>query len=125
VGTPRFDVLVVDDDPVVCDIVCYALTSLGYEADAAGDGIEGVAFFRRGSYSPVVTDLAMPGMTGWDVAEAVRQNVGVVLITGRATEDVLPRARAQRLPLVPKPFHLDELRRAVVQALRAAGLDSS
>ncbi len=76
-GRPR--ILVIDDHPYVREIVCNCLTFLGYDAQGAADGAEGLTLFDQGGYDPVLTDLAMLGMTGWDVAEAVRQRAPVVL----------------------------------------------
>jgi len=118
----RARVLVIDDDPDIREILGYLLTTLGYDTHAAADGVEGLALFQQERYDLVLTDLGMPGLTGWEVAGAVRQRtptVGVILITGRATEEVAGRARAEGLPLVPKPFSLDTLKTVVAKALRA------
>src|SRR5687767_14488923 len=78
-------ILVVDDNAVVRDMMVDLALSLGYCADAACSGAEALAQFDQGQFDLVLTDLQMPGMTGWDVVEAVRQRdpqIPVIVVTG-------------------------------------------
>jgi CheY-like chemotaxis protein len=78
-------ILLVDDNAVVRDMLVDLVESLGYSADPAASGEEALAMFERAQYDVVLTDLLMPGMTGWDVLEAVHQRdpqVPVIIITG-------------------------------------------
>jgi CheY-like chemotaxis protein len=113
-------VLVVDDELSVRTVVCDLLADLGCEGDEAGDGATAVALLQRGRYDLVVTDLRMPGMTGWDVVEAVRARVPtipVILISGFATDDDVRRAHRVGLPLLHKPFSLAEFRQVIRSVL--------
>jgi DNA-binding NtrC family response regulator len=60
-------ILVIDDDRYVRMLLCDLLSAWGYEANVAVDGAEGLALFGRGSYDAVLTDLAMPNVSGLDV----------------------------------------------------------
>jgi CheY-like chemotaxis protein len=78
-------ILLVDDNAVVRDMLVDLVGSLGYSADAAGDGAEALALFDQGQYGVVLTDLLMPGMSGWEVLAALRQReprIPVIIITG-------------------------------------------
>jgi two-component system cell cycle sensor histidine kinase/response regulator CckA len=80
-------VLVIDDEPTTRELLCDFPAVLGYDAAGAADGAEGLALFKRGGYGLVVTDGFMPGMNGWDVVAAVRQQapaMPMVLISGFA-----------------------------------------
>ena len=75
-GAPTRDmlrVLVADDDPTMLSAVCHALELIGYEVTRAEDGDE---FLQRvaefGPFDLIVTDVAMPWMTGLQVAHSVR-----------------------------------------------------
>ena len=98
-------ILLVDDNAVVRDMLVDLVSSLGYSADAAGGGVEALALFDRGRYDIVLTDLLMPGMSGWEVLAAVRQRdpqMPIIIITGTpAIGD--PRAALPGVAVMRKP----------------------
>jgi two-component system, chemotaxis family, sensor kinase CheA len=65
-------VLVIDDEPLVRDLVAEFLELLGHEADLAADGHEGLARFDPVVHGIVLTDFLTPGLTGLEVAAAIR-----------------------------------------------------
>jgi CheY-like chemotaxis protein len=81
-------VLLVDDDPVVRDVLATQLADEGYEVDEAGDGTAALALLdRSGPMHMLVSDLAMPGMDGVAlIQEAQRRRPGLpaILLTGYA-----------------------------------------
>jgi CheY-like chemotaxis protein len=116
-------VLLIDDDPSVREVVRYLLASFGYDCQTAADGARGLARFDQGGWDIVVTDLAMPEMSGWEVAEAIRRRsptTPIVLITGMIDSEVMRRADERGLPVVPKPFRVEMLRMVVAKALQAS-----
>ena len=69
----------------------------------------------------VVTDLMMPGLTGWQVIAALRQrdpDVPVIMITGSATNIDPAHLRASRVMLLEKPISLAGFKAAVTETLR-------
>jgi CheY-like chemotaxis protein len=84
----RRRVLLVDDDPVVRDVLATQLADEGYEVDEAGDGTAALALLdRSGPMHMLVSDLAMPGMDGVAlIREAQRRRPGLpaILLTGYA-----------------------------------------
>jgi CheY-like chemotaxis protein len=113
-------VLVIDDDPNVRELVSELLGVFGLEVRDAASGTEALALFEASAYDLVVTDLAMPGMTGWGVIEAVRQHhpaPPVIMITGSASTADLARARQEGVTLLLKPVMPEELKRAVERIL--------
>ena len=98
-------ILLVDDNAVVRDMLVDLVSSLGYSADAAGGGVEALALFDRGRYDIVLTDLLMPGMSGWEVLAAVRQRdpqMPIIIITG-TTAIGDPRAALPGVAVMRKP----------------------
>ncbi len=61
---PRKRVLVIDDEPLILDVVCKFLQRSGYETDTATNGKEGLARFRETPADLVITDLTMPELDG-------------------------------------------------------------
>jgi CheY-like chemotaxis protein len=113
-------VLVVDDNSAVRDVWCDALSLFGYAVMAAGDGAEALALFDVIPFDLVLTDLLMPGMTGWQVAEAIRirSATPVVLIADWAEDEDAERAHAQGMTMLHKPVRLADLQGAVEQTLQ-------
>jgi len=118
--TPRAHLLVVDDNPAVRDVWCESLIALGYDVTAAEDGDAALARFDAVPFDAVLTDLFMPGMDGWKLAETIwsRSSVPVILITGSAVDADVERARARGVVLLHKPVHLADFKRVIEGALR-------
>jgi CheY-like chemotaxis protein len=98
-------ILLVDDNAVVRDMLVDLVGSLGHSADAASGGVEALALFDRNRYDIVLTDLLMPGRSGWEVLVGVRQRdpqMPVIIITGTpAIGD--PRAALPGVAVLKKP----------------------
>ena len=127
-------ILVVDDEPEVCDALVGFLADEGHEAHAVHTGEEGLRSARESVYDVVFLDVRLPGMGGLEVLQRLRQDVpgtDVVMISGQA--DVGTAVKATKLgaydflekPLQPERLalllqHLDERRRMQreVDALR-------
>ena len=112
--------LVVDDEPHVRDLWCEFLKLMGFVADQAMTGIEALSCLDADHYDLVVTDLLMPGLTGWDVAWTVRRrdpSIAVILISGSPTAIDVDLLREPGVTLLEKPVHLKTFRSAVEDAL--------
>ncbi len=121
-------VLVIDDDAGVRLVMCAVLAALGCDADEAENGAQGVTLFDQHRYDVVVTDLKMPGLTGWDVVEAVRMRMPtmpIVMVSGFATPADTARAQREGLAFLHKPFQFAGFKEAITQALapRVSGED--
>jgi CheY-like chemotaxis protein len=121
-GTNAPRVLIIDDDPIVRDSVRALLRYFGYDCGIAADGPSGLTRFEGETWDLVITDLTLPGMTGWQVVDVIRgrvPGVPVIGITGVDDPSVRTRARQCQVSLLLKPFGLDMLKAAVVDALYA------
>ncbi len=112
-------ILVAEDDPSLRRMVCRFLGDAGYTVVEASSGEEALplAVDRRNRIGLVLTDIRMPGMSGCELAQAVRRDqptVPVVYMSGYVDVDLEPNA-----PLLKKPFHLVALEEAVRTALAA------
>ena len=114
-------ILLVDDNTVVRDMLVDLVASLGYRADAAASGEEALERFDNGQYTVVLTDLVMPGMSGWDVLAALRQrdaNLPVIIITGSPVVDD-PRASQPGVAVVKKPVDVTAFDATIKRMLSA------
>lgn len=108
---PR-SVLVVDDDPDVLPIAATILTKLGYDAVAASSGSEALAILlREPGIELLMTDLAMPGIDGLQLAEravALRPSLKVLYTSGHLASAKVSALRHG--PFIGKPWRYDDLR---------------
>ena len=115
-------VLIIDDDRYVRMLLCDLLSNWGYEADAAADGPEGLELFERGGYDAVVTDLAMPSLSGLDVVASVRDldpSVAVIMFTAFGGEFAGEDLRLG-FTVLRKPLDIDGLHRALRESLASS-----
>ncbi|HUF92434.1 MAG TPA: GAF domain-containing protein, partial [Candidatus Limnocylindria bacterium] len=117
--------LIVDDEPAVRVVLGDILESAGHTVVVLGDGAEAIARFRDEPFDLVLTDLAMPRVSGWQVARAVKQiapQVPVFLVTGFGVELTTEERRAHGVDLVlVKPLQIQEILDAVAEVARVRG----
>jgi CheY-like chemotaxis protein len=113
-------VLVVDDEPLVCDAVRMLLVIDGYEVETAPDGNQALAKLDAGTFDLIILDFEMPGMKGDQLAATVKQrlpNQPIIMLTAHGE---MLRASGRPLTgidlLVDKPFRLEVLREGMAQA---------
>jgi signal transduction histidine kinase len=112
-------ILVVDDDAEVRHVTASFLATFGYAESEAPDGASAVTLMERDRFDLVVADLAMPGMTGVELAEIVRTRwagVPVLILTGHAEAIPIPAD----LPVLHKPFESGDLAAEVSRLLAPA-----
>ncbi|WP_246132706.1 response regulator [Devosia ginsengisoli] len=116
----RTTILVVDDDALINIGTVDMLEDLGLRALEAYSGREALDILERGdSIDLLITDYAMPGMTGVELADRARQlrpHLPVLLATGY---DELPGGEMSDLPRLGKPFQQAELLACLQRALAA------
>lgn len=107
--------LVVEDDPDINRLVCFKLERAGFTTDPRSTGQAGLEAALARPPDVVVLDLMLPGLTGYEVCAAIRQDprtaaVPVVLLTARAQERDIERGFAAGADdYITKPFSPAEL----------------
>jgi CheY-like chemotaxis protein len=119
-------VLVVDDDPTICDLVRELLESEGYRVECAPDGASGLARLATGEVGLVLIDARLPGMSGAELCQRIRREASgarlpVILFTAMAGDVEGYAAAAGADEALPKPFDLDDLLACVRRWLPALG----
>jgi PAS domain S-box-containing protein len=111
-------ILVVDDDPLIAMSTVCMLEDLGHTVIEANSAQRALEILEAGqAVDLMMTDQAMPGMTGVELAEIVRRkrpNMPVLLATGYAD---LPTAHKSKLPRLSKPYHQAQLQAEIDRLL--------
>ena len=105
-------ILVVDDDSSVRATITRALAALGYAVGEAADGPRALEIVRAEPVTLVILDYIMPGMDGAEVAReigALDPDLPIVFSTGHSALRALRSAAGDDIPILEKPFTLDEL----------------
>jgi putative two-component system response regulator len=114
-------VLVVDDEPRLRRVLVRLLDGEGFACREAGSGVEAIAVLEQESFPLVISDIRMPQMDGVTLLKEITRRwpeTGVVVVTAVAeVESAVACLQLGALDYVAKPFHLDEVRARVQQAL--------
>lgn len=114
--------LVIDDDPNICDLLRFYFENEGYEVKTANDGIEGISYFKMYEPDLVLLDLMLPkNKDGNQVCREIRaiSSKPVIMIT--AKDEVLDKVVGLELgadDFVVKPFDMKELSARIKAVLR-------
>ena len=106
--------LLVDDDEGIRDLLRSFVEAIGHESLQACNGEEALGLLRAEPVDVVVTDLHMPVMDGWTFAKSVKETYPKVRIVGVAGKKLSEAMEPLFDAFVGKPFHLDDLQRAIV-----------
>src|ERR1700712_2794481 len=116
-------ILVVDDEPSVLFALSESLSDKrrGVRVATAANGIEAVAVLESQPVDPVLTDLRMPDMDGFELLAFLRRNYAalpVILMTALGNSETSSRlATAGSFECLPKPFDLPDLKRKIAEML--------
>jgi len=111
-GDERMSSLVVDDDPLVRELMSEVLKFRGHDVRVAGDGVEGLAAFREEPCDLILLDIGMPRMDGLEMLRHVRaldSHVGVILMSGHASERERVEGQNLGAVLIYKPTSIASL----------------
>lgn len=114
------NVLVVDDQEIICELIAEHLCADGHQPVIATDSSEAFARFEAGNFDLIITDQSMPGLSGEQLARKVKERspgTHVIMLTGFG-DDILTDGKAPEGidHILSKPVSSDELRRAIFEA---------
>lgn len=116
-------ILVIEDDPHVQEILRLYLEKDGYKVAAATDGRQGLAMARESNPALIILDLMLPGLGGWDLCRALRQDsqVPVIMLTAKGEDyDKILGLELGADDYITKPFNPAEVVARVKAVLRRA-----
>lgn len=116
----KIRILLIDDEQVVCDSCERFLGEEGYIVRTSLKGEEGIILLGKEKFDIVITDLKMPGLSGIEILEYVKENypdIQVILITGYSTiANAVESIKKGAFDYIPKPFTPEELLSVVREA---------
>ena len=114
-------ILIIEDEEEIRQLLYDILMSLGHEVAVAPDGNRGLELLKAGNFDLVCTDLGMPDMSGWQVAEEIKHSgkkVPVAIITGWSVDLNEPEMREKGVHIiVQKPFQISQILKLVQAGL--------
>ena len=116
-------ILVVDDDPHIRDVICFALDKAGMETEPVADGIAALARIERRMPDLIVLDVGMPEMDGLELCRRLRRTSDVPVLFLSARDEEIDRILGLEMggdDYVTKPFSPRELVARVNVILRRA-----
>jgi DNA-binding response OmpR family regulator len=119
-------VVIVEDERDMADLVAMRLRKEGYQAEIAHDGARGLEMVRAAPPDLLLLDLMLPGMSGTEVAAAVRGDprpaeVPIIMLTARGEEsDIVVGLKFGADDYVTKPFSMSVLLARIDAVLRRA-----
>ncbi len=113
--------LIVDDDPNICDMLKLYFKNEGYKVETANDGVEGLSVFKLYDPDLVLLDIMMPKKDGWQVCREIREisSKPVIMITAKG--EVFDKVLGLELgadDFIVKPFDMKELSARIKAVLR-------
>ncbi len=115
--SPVKNILIIDDEPLITELLASILERLNYKSKVATYGKQGLEMFEKEAFDLVITDLGMPDISGWDVSKIVKQKkpeVPVIIITGWGLDPDPNKMKDSKVDqIITKPFQIDQLEKTI------------
>lgn len=122
----KLKILIVDDDPSICEYMETFLTQDGYDVRSLSDPSGVVDEVKAGGFHLVILDLMMPKLHGIEVLKRIRKvdtDVAIVIFTGYPSlETAVESMKLDAVDYIKKPFSIDEFREVIQRVIRKKGL---
>ncbi len=119
--SPKGSIHIIDDEPVIQDVLSQLLTSEGYEVEISSSGEEALEKHATQSFDLILLDLLMPGLDGIEVLKAIKKidpQALIIIITAYASvESAIAAMKLGAFDYIQKPFKHDELILVIRRAL--------
>lgn len=106
-------VLIIEDEKNIREVLKEMLSTEGYKVTCVAKGKEGIELFKKKKFDLVITDLGIPGMSGWEVADQIKSinpSTPVVLSTGWGVKFDPAKMKSKNVDqVIKKPFSLKQV----------------
>ncbi|MGZ3654033.1 MAG: sigma-54-dependent transcriptional regulator [Bdellovibrionota bacterium] len=125
--TAKPSLLVVDDEESIRELLVIMLKREGYDVETAVDGESAASVLTKRGFDAVITDIAMPGISGIELLAKVRAqsfDTAVIVMTAHgSTESAVEAMKLGASDYLTKPFQIDEMKIAVANALKVRAME--
>jgi PAS domain S-box-containing protein len=119
-------ILVIDDEETVRNVLSKILTKVKHRVTVAENGEEGLRLFKEKEFDLVLTDLGMPGISGWEVSRGIKKMspyTPVGMITGWGMEVDQSKLDENGVDFViPKPFQFNHILKVIGEVIASKGI---
>ncbi len=120
--TSSLRIMAVDDEEQIVELIGLMLKNIGHEVQVMSDPKEALSVFKKEHFDLVLTDLGMPGISGWEIAKTVKEyspETFVVIMTGWGESFKEKDLKAKGIDaLLAKPFRLDNILEVISSLFR-------
>lgn len=112
-------ILVVDDDPLLLELLSDTLTTIGHQTTAASDGQEALAHLKTTRFDLVITDVKMPNLDGIQLLRQIRlayPSLPVLFISAYVSKDMLGDSMPDGF--LAKPFRINHVEELITETLQ-------
>jgi CheY-like chemotaxis protein len=117
-------ILVVEDEPLIRQLLLTALGGRGHRVETCPNGAEGLRQLRTGAFDVLITDFHMPKMTGIELIESVRASkikIATILMSSNNLDELaLTGKELEGIQFLRKPFGINELFASVQRAAKSS-----
>jgi CheY-like chemotaxis protein len=117
-------IMVVDDEPLICQLLSYQLGGAGYDVATFHNGFEALGKMATIRPDLIILDVMMPEVSGWDLCQQIRSasTIPIIMLTAKQSDhDVVAGLTSGADDYIGKPFSLPQLLARVEAVLRRAG----
>ncbi len=126
IEVPSIQILIVDDDPAICEYMQTLLEKDGFLVRAVSDPTLVEDEVRQGAFHVIILDLMMPKLDGIEVLKRIRAidtDVAVVIFTAHPNLDTaVASMKLDAVDYIKKPFNVDEFREVLSRVMKKKGL---
>ena len=126
IEVPAVQILIVDDDPAICEYMRTLLEKDGFAVKTLSDPTLVEPEIRQNSYHVIILDLMMPKLDGIEVLKRIRAidtDIAVVIFTAHPNLDsAVASMKLDAIDYIKKPFNVDEFREVLARVMRKKGL---
>ena len=126
IDVPAVRILIIDDDPAICEYMQTFLEKDGYVVKTLSDPTQAESEVRQGEYHVIILDMMMPKLDGIEVLRRIRAidtDIAVVIFTAHPNLDTaVASMKLDAVDYIKKPFNVDEFREVLARVMKKKGL---